>query len=182
MGLGKTEFNSLCNAMVSEAINQANAVEFEIDDILAGSHFKASGDSISEQAYLDYIGGYLQEKSLSQKCNAMLKLPETATLLEAAGIHCEDATKTMNVWRMLRNRFAHGLLVINSNSDTVLYHKGYCYDIRSHVDEFFDLNAKVLVIMGAISSLHTEYCGKPVFRREGNDPDHPIFAKSIGTA
>ncbi len=182
MNSSEIEFNSLCNARISEAINQANAMEFEIDDILAGAHFRKNGEAFSEQSYLDYVGGHLQGNSLSRKCNDLLELSEAEVLIEAAGMRREDAAKTMSAWRASRNRFAHGLLVINSSSDKVLYHKGCCYDVGSHVDEFFDLNAKVLGIMGAVSSLHTEHWGKPALREEGGDPDHPVVARAVRPA
>lgn len=76
----------------------------------------------------------------------------------------------------LRNRFTHGLIVWSSSSIPVLYHKGYCYDIESHVTKFFQLNERVLAVISVLEVRESDYAGTPLLLDDNCDPDHPIYA------
>ena len=170
------EFNTRYHAMLAEAINQANELEFIIDDILAAEHFRKENVDITEQAYFDYIEKKLQGNQLSGKCEALLTMPNVAPLLVYESINPEAVQRLLKEWRNLRNRFAHGLIVHNGSGVPVLYHKGYCYDIESHVSKFFQLNGQVLSIVTVLEKLKSEYNGRPVLLEADCDPDHPIYA------
>lgn len=172
------EYNSRYHAMLSESINQANQVEFIIDDILAGEHFSENNKDVTKAAYLEYIENQLQGKQLSGKCKRLIDMPRVQAKLESNRMK-EDPTRDLfKKWRRLRNVFTHGLIVYNSSSIPVLYHKGYCYDIESHVELFFQYNAQVISFLDMLDELKTKYRGTPVFADINCDPNHPIYASS----
>ena len=117
-----------------------------------------------------------QGKQLSSKCEALLSIPSVSPLLAIKNTNVEAAKNLFEAWRNLRKRFAHGLIVHNSGGAPVLYHKGYCYDIESHVAKFFQINGQVLSTVTALEKLKSDYSGKPVLLNEDCDPDHPIYA------
>ena len=170
------EFNSKYHAMVSEAINQANAVEFIIDDVLAQAHFKGAPSSPTTEEYLRFLARHLQGKRLKAKCDAFLGVADVVDALVNNKISAEIANTVLKEWRQARNRFAHGLFVWNSQHVPVIYYKGYCYDIESFVREFFSLNEKVVDMLKAVENLHSAYFGKPVMKDTSCDPDYPLFA------
>lgn len=169
-------FNDVYHGMAHEVINQANTAESVIDDILAECHFRACGIEPSLSDYLDYVSKKLQGANLSNKLNDLLGDANVEALLSSCGIPLDDAEALLSNWRTKRNRFAHGLFVLNTQNVPVIYHKGCCYDIESHVYEFFGLNEGVIGLLKNLDVLHSDYYGKPVFKDETCDPDNPIYA------
>lgn len=174
-GFGEGKFNTPYHAMLAEAIHQANQIEFIIDDILAAEHLRLQDREISAQAYFDFVANELQGKTLNRKCEALLGDPHVLQLLTDTYNEVEITKQLFSEWRKLRNRLTHGLFVWNSSAIPVLYHKGYCYDIESHVAKFFQLNGQVIAIMSILEELKSDYKGTPVFLDRNCDPDHPIY-------
>ncbi|MCI8451505.1 MAG: hypothetical protein HFJ74_03210 [Eggerthellaceae bacterium] len=173
--LGDEKFNTPYHAMLAEAIHQANQIEFIIDDILAAEHLRLQNGEMSAQPYFDFILKELQGKTLNRKCELLFENPHVLQLLTDSYNEVEVTQQLFSEWRKLRNRFTHGLIVWNSSSIPVLYHKGYCYDIESHVAKFFQLNGQIIAIMSVLEGLKSDYKGMPVFLDDKCDPDHPIY-------
>lgn len=168
-------FNTPYHAMLAEAIHQANQVEFLIDDIIAADYLRLNKHVSSLEAYFDYIRKELQGRTLSHKCKRLFEVSGVLQIFEVSCIKVESANLLFAEWRKLRNILTHGLIVWNSSCNPVLYHKGYCYDISTHVNKFFQLNGQVIAITDALEELKSDYSGKPLIL-DNCDPDHPIYA------
>jgi hypothetical protein len=160
---------------IADMITQANAIEFDFNDILAYHEY---GEALTEELYLEYIANELMGKrvQISHKCERLIAIIESTDAFErlkpAIGDKAE-MKKVFDGWRNIRNRFAHGILIFNSNQTPVAYFNGGCFDIEKSTQCFIDSQGQVISILDSYDELKSPYYGKPVFRDSTNTPDSP---------
>lgn len=153
-------------------VEQANEIEFYLNDILAWDYFNVNSKVLSELDYLSYIETQLQTHPLASKCRKAANIIAEHNNYSKAQHEC--LVHILDKWRRVRNCVAHGILVINSSQIPVVYHNGICYKIDSLERAFFRINGVLIRILSTDSiKLRTPYSNKyPLSSRE-NDPDHP---------
>ena len=164
---------------IAAVVTQANAIEFTINDHLAFLHLWRDGNTATEPEYLEYVRDHLLKRPLKRKGVRLLQEATVRSALEKSGINPEMARKVFCKWCDIRNRFAHGMLVDDSNKRPVIYHNGICFSIADSAYDFFLLNASMIEIMEAIGSLRSPFHGKPVLRDENNTPDNPFGSEGV---
>ncbi len=153
-------------------IEQANEIEFELNDILAWSHFNDNISALNELNYLSHIEKQLQKCSLACKCKQVAYIVATHQKYTEAEHEC--LVQLLDEWRRVRNCIAHGILVINSSQIPVFYHNGTCYKIDSLEKAFYRINGILIKILSAdAAELKTPYSNRYPSSSPNNDPDHP---------
>ena len=171
--------NTILWKHIAAVVTQANTIEFTINDHLAFLHLWRDGKTATESEYLEYVRDHLLKRPLKRKGERLLQEAVVRSTLEKSNINPETAQKAFSKWCDIRNRFAHGMLVDDSNKRPVIYHNGICFSITDSAHDFFLLNASMIEIMEAISSLRSPFHGKPVLRDENNTPDNPFRSEGI---
>ena len=153
-------------------VEQANQIEFELNDLLAWSHFNDNNTALNELNYLSYIENQLQQCSLARKCKQAANIVATHLKLTEAEQEC--LVQLLDEWRRVRNCVAHGILVINSSQIPIIYFNGTCYRIASLESAFYRINGILINILSTdAAQLRTPYSNNYPLSSPDNDPDHP---------
>ena len=173
---GGFSYNTILNKLhVSEVVTQVNAVEFEMNDILANQSLP---EGFSEAEYLNYIQNELMDKRIpvKEKGKRLISLFESTDGFERLKPEFFDNThakRAFDKWLAIRNRFAHGQIVFNSKKMPVIYFSGECFNIETSTQCFFDCQEKIIEILARYRELRSPYYGKPVLKDSNNTPDNP---------
>jgi hypothetical protein len=160
---------------IADVITQVNRIEFDFNDILV---YHEHSEALTEELYFEYIANELmgRQAQVSRKCEIIITIIESIDAFERLKPTIGDKSEVKEIfdeWRSIRNRFAHGIVVFNSNQTPVIYFNGECFDIEKSTQCFFDNQGQLMSILDLYDELKSPYYGKPVFRDSKNTPDFP---------
>ena len=136
---GNNTFIEILNKLhVAEVVTQVNAAEAKINDVLA---YNELDDSATAEQYLEYIEKEMIDKRLTtrKKCKDLVSVFESTDAFQRLESHIgarEEVESIINEWLLIRNRFAHGQIVIVVDKAPIIYHNGACFDIQKSTNRF----------------------------------------------
>lgn len=173
---GFTEPEIIARIKIADAITQMNALELEINDILAYVELKESGsEEVGATNYLAALEKQLNNRRIANKTSAIVDLAKDRELIDDAA--ASKAIDDFDKWRRTRNIFAHGTIYNTPDGIVCLYYNGNCLEVNALFDQFLYAHERTLAFMGRIEAFHSPFNGMPVLHNDPVNPDTPLLLK-----